>query len=253
MADFNTQRFAAISDVHGNIDALNAVMADLETLGIASIVNLGDHLSGPLAAKETADAIMSSEMVCIRGNHDRLLIEQKVEEMGASETNAYSQLNGQHLDWLRRLPETKYLSKDIFLCHGTPSCDTTYWLETVGPDGRVSLRSRREIEAEAKGIKSSLILCGHTHTPRRIEIGKQRCIVNPGSVGGPGYDYDIPVQHIMQTGTPTASYAILERWENGWLTTFRNVPYDRSRMVELAKNANRPEWQSALATGWIEL
>ncbi|WP_299682574.1 metallophosphoesterase family protein [uncultured Roseobacter sp.] len=252
MVEFNTQRFAAISDVHGNIDALNAMMDDLETLGIESVVNLGDHLSGPLAARETADYIMSSSMVCIRGNHDRLLTEQTAEQMGPSETVAYGQLDSQHLAWLRDLPATRYLGDDIFLCHGTPTSDTTYWLEAVASDGRVSLRPKQEILSEAKGVHSSLMLCGHTHTPRRIEIDNQRCIVNPGSVGGPGYDYDNPVQHIMQTGTPTASYAIIEKSAAGWLTTFRNVPYDRSRMVELAKNANRPEWKSALDTGWIE-
>ena len=49
------ERFAVISDIHGNSDALAAVLADIDALQIETIINLGDHLSGPLAARETAD------------------------------------------------------------------------------------------------------------------------------------------------------------------------------------------------------
>jgi hypothetical protein len=76
-------------------------------------------------------------------------------------------------------------------------------------------------------------------------------VVNPGSVGCPGYNDDFPAHHVMQTGTPTASYAIIEKRGKGWLTTFRQVPYDTARMVEMARDAGRLEWASALASGWV--
>ncbi len=60
MEDFDHSRFAVIADVHSNSDALAAVLRDIANQGIGSIVNLGDHLSGPMAARETADLLLST-------------------------------------------------------------------------------------------------------------------------------------------------------------------------------------------------
>ncbi|MEN0099242.1 MAG: metallophosphoesterase family protein, partial [Brucella pseudogrignonensis] len=93
------KRFAVIADIHGNSDALAAVLADIDALNVQTIVNLGDHLSGPLAARETADMLMAREMIAIRGNHDRWLVEKAVEDMGPSDRVAYDQLEERHLAW----------------------------------------------------------------------------------------------------------------------------------------------------------
>ena len=98
----------------------------------------------------------------------------------------------------------------------------------------------------------SLILCGHTHIPRAVRLGDGRLVVNPGSVGCPGYDSPKPVYHRGQTGTPDASYAILERTPRGWSVTFRYVPYDHMSMARLARANGLPVWLNALATGWVE-
>jgi hypothetical protein len=55
----------------------------------------------------------------------------------------------------------------------------------------------------------------------------------------------------MQTGTPDASYAIIERRDHRWQVTFRQVPYDHDAMAELARANGQPDWASALATGWV--
>ena len=64
-------KFAAIADVHGNRLALEAVLADLAALGITEIVNLGDHVSGPLEAARTADLLIERGFPSIRGDQDR--------------------------------------------------------------------------------------------------------------------------------------------------------------------------------------
>ena len=64
-------KFAAIADVHGNAVALEAVLADIAALGMNDIVNLGDHLSGPLEPRRTADLLMARDLVSIRGDQDR--------------------------------------------------------------------------------------------------------------------------------------------------------------------------------------
>ena len=163
----------------------------------------------------------------------------------------HKQLKQSHLDWLASLPPT-LIYRDIFLCHGSPNSDAAFWLDRVTADGRIEASPIREIEAEAAGVAASLILCGHTHIPRAVRLRDGRLVVNPGSVGCPGYDSPKPVYHKGQTGTPDACYAILERTPRGWSVTFRYVPYDHMPMAELAQRNGLPVWAAALATGWVE-
>jgi diadenosine tetraphosphatase ApaH/serine/threonine PP2A family protein phosphatase len=244
-------KFAAIADIHGNGLALEAVLADIAAQGVAEVVNLGDHLSGPLQARRSADLLIQRNFPSVRGNHDRYLVEMLPAQMGQSDRAAHQQLEPEHLQWLSRLPPTLVYRDEVFLCHGTPESDTTYWLETVTQQGVVHAAPIEEIERAAAGITFPLILCGHTHIPRAVRLRDGRLVVNPGSVGCPGYDDDTPVPHVVQTGTPDASYAILERIDGRWRVNFRHVPYDHRTMAALAAKNGRTEWASALATGWI--
>lgn len=145
---------AVISDIHGNVDALRAVLDDIKAQGIERIVNLGDHLSGPLAAAETTDLLMTSKVICIRGIHDRALVDQDPDRMGAWDLAAHAQLGPHHMEWLKDLPPVLSLPEGILLCHGTPLSDTTYWLETVLPRGHVILKEEALISKELEGSAS---------------------------------------------------------------------------------------------------
>lgn len=246
------QRLAVIADVHGNADALAAVLADIDALGIATILNLGDHVSGPLAAAESAALLMARPgMLCLRGNHDRWVAELAREAMYGSDRAAHDQLSPAQRDWLRGLPATATLGHEIFLCHGTPQSDLAYWMEEVRPDGRTGRRPLAAIEADAAGLGFPLLLCAHSHTPRALRLSGGRLLVNPGSVGCPGYVDDAP-PHVMQSGLPDACYAVLEQGQGGWRVSFRHIPYDTGRMVGLARAAGREEWAAALESGWID-
>jgi diadenosine tetraphosphatase ApaH/serine/threonine PP2A family protein phosphatase len=248
-------KFAAIADVHGNCLALEAVLADIAALGIEDVVNLGDHVSGPLEPRRTADLLMQRGFPSVRGDQDRRLAE--LGPPGTSSRFDHRQLDRNHLDWLASLPSTLVYHDDVLLCHGSPQSDAAWWLDRVTEDGEIRPRPIQDIEAEALcseglGIDASLILCGHTHLPRVVRLRDGRLVVNAGSVGCPGYDGLKPVYHKVQTGTPDACYAILERSLQGWSVTFRYVPYDHMSMAELARTNGLPVWASALATGWIE-
>jgi diadenosine tetraphosphatase ApaH/serine/threonine PP2A family protein phosphatase len=244
-------RFAAIADVHGNYLALEAVIADIRAHDIDEIVNLGDMASGPLDARRTMDALMALDAVHVLGNHDRYLIDRPPEKMGSWDRPAHAQLDAVHLDWLRTVPATLLYRDRVFLCHATPASDQVYWLETVLPDGTVRMSSREAIERTAEGIAQRLILCGHTHIARAVRLTDGRLIVNPGSVGSPGYRDTRPFPHVIEVGTPDARYAILELADDIWRATFRHVPYDHDAMAALARRNGQPELASALATGWI--
>ena len=64
-------RYAILSDIHGNLPALEAVVADAEAQGCDIFVNLGDTLSGPLWPRETAEYLMARDWPTIAGNHER--------------------------------------------------------------------------------------------------------------------------------------------------------------------------------------
>ena len=244
-------RFAALADVHGNHLALDAVLADIRAYGITDIVNLGDMLSGPLDARRTINILMNLDAVHVLGNHDRYLIDRPPEMMGSWDRPVHAQLEAGHLDWLRTQPMTHVFRERVFLCHATPGNDEVYWLDTVRPDGSVAMSPLDRIEQLAQGISQSLILCAHTHLARTVQLRDGRLIVNPGSVGSPGYRDKHPVPHVVEAGTPHARYAILEFTDGAWQVTFRHVAYDHEAVAALARRNGQPELANALATGWI--
>lgn len=244
-------RFAVIADIHGNHLALEVVLADIRAQGIEDIINLGDCFSGPLTAGKTADILLALDAVTVRGNHDRYLIEQAPETMHDSDRVAYKDLSPHHLDWLRSLPFSTTYKGEAYLCHATPANDNIYWLETVSPDGYIHLKPLEEIETFAVGVDFPLILCGHSHIPRAVRLSDGRLIVNPGSVGCPAYDDDLPYYHRVEAGHPLASYAIMEKVGGVWVPIFRQVAYDHQTMAEFATKVGRADWASGLATGWL--
>jgi diadenosine tetraphosphatase ApaH/serine/threonine PP2A family protein phosphatase len=244
-------RFAAIADVHGNYLALEAVLADIQAQNIKTIVNLGDMASGALDARRTMDRLMALDAVHVLGNHDRYLIDRPVDKMGSWDRPAHAQLDVGHLDWLRAIPATRVFADQAFLCHATPASDEVYWLERVHPDGTVVMAELESIEASAAGIEQRLILCAHSHIARAARLRDGRLIVNPGSVGCPGYRDIHPHPHVVEAGSPDARYAVLESAGDDWIVSFRHVPYDHDAMAELARRNGKPELAAALATGWI--
>jgi len=243
-------RIAVVSDIHGNLGALSAVMDDIAKQGVDRTMNLGDILSGPLCPTETADLLMTREVVTIRGNHERQLLTMPIDSMGASDRFARERLSNTHLDWLRSLPAEIKLDGNILLTHGAPGDDLQYLLETVDTTG-IRVATEKEIASRLNASRHSLILCGHSHVPRCVQLPDGRLVVNPGSIGLQAYDDVNPFPHVIQTGSPEARYAIIERVGNQWSVELRKVAYDNSAAADLALRNGRADWATALRTGQL--
>src|SRR5215469_13086678 len=122
-------KFAAIADVHGNCPALEAVLADMAALGVIEVVNLGDHVSGPLEAARTADLLIERGFPSVRGDQDRRLLE--LHQAGTSTRGDIQQLERKHFDWMASMPPTLVYRDEVFLCHATPTDDAAFWLDYV--------------------------------------------------------------------------------------------------------------------------
>lgn len=236
-------RTAIFSDIHGNLPALEAVIADAETRGCTRVFNLGDILSGPLWPAETADFLMARDWPTIAGNHERQVLTLPPERMNQSDAFTRAQLSEAHLGWMAALPPVLAL-ENVFLCHGTPRSDLEHFLETVEPsglrdatDGEISERLSERTEA--------LTLCGHSHRPGQRALADGRIVANPGSVGLQAFHDDHPFPYVLELGDPRARYAILEAGE----LSFHRVTYDHAAAAAKAEREGRQDWAHALATG----
>jgi putative phosphoesterase len=170
-------RVAAISDIHGNLPALEAVLADVESEDVDAIVVAGDSVSGPWPA-EVFDLLESVGARAVRGNADRL------EEVTAysSELGAWneSRLGARRLATVTAWPLTLELSVEslgaALVCHSTPASDTPIYTRITPDDEVVELLGP---------VVADVVVCGHTHmqVDRRLSSGLR--VVNPGSVGMP--------------------------------------------------------------------
>ncbi len=244
------KKIAVVSDIHGNISALEKVIEDIEGRQVECVFNLGDHLSGPLYPKETLHLLMKLDWIHILGNHDRQLISENPDLMGPSDKYTFDLLDEADFSWLRKLPSRTTIIDQFLLIHGTPDSDTTYLLETV-ENGKERLASPNEISIRIGHQDTPIILCGHTHVPRVVESLKNILIINPGSVGLQAYNDVTPEYHVIENGSPHARYAILEFVNNKWQAEIIAVTYDFKQAAIQARKNGRPDWEYALLTGYM--
>lgn len=243
-------KIAAISDIHGNLGALDAVLADIRRRGVDVTVNLGDILSGALEPRATADRLMALDLPTIRGNHERQMLTDELESLGPSDRHAAETITPGQRDWLLRLPATMRLTPEVFMCHATPSSDIECYLEDIVA-GEFRTTTLAQVEARTGECDASLILCGHSHIPRITHLSTGQLIVNPGSVGIQAYVGHHPVPHILEMGSPHARYALAESTPAGWRVDLIAVPYDWHAAARLAAEHGRADWALALTTGFV--
>jgi predicted phosphodiesterase len=248
-------RIALVSDVHGNLPALQAVIEDAHRRGASRIVNLGDSLSGPLLPLETARFLMGQDWVQLAGNHERQLLEFARTGGGLSDAYAHAQLTPDVFEWLGTLEHSRPLDDEVYLCHGTPRSDVEGFLDSVDGD-HTRPASDEEIAARIAipgplPQDFQLIACGHTHIARVAHGPRGQLLVNAGSVGLQAYEDDRPHYYRVENGDTYARYATVEKRGGAWHAQIHPVPYDFEPMARLAERNGRPEWAQALRTGTV--
>ncbi|MFF8426362.1 metallophosphoesterase family protein [Streptomyces sp. NPDC016566] len=229
-------RLAVLSDIHGVLPALEAVLAEPEVAAADRIVLTGDITAGPQPA-EVLDLLRSlgERVLWVGGNADRELVEyrrgERTEIPDPIGPFAARALREDQVDFLAALPGTltlrvRGLGKVLF-CHATPRDDE----EVVLVDSRLE-RWAEVFWGLDPGIGT--VVCGHTHMPY-VRLAHGRLVVNPGSIGmpygrpgahwcllGPGADlrmtpYDIP--GAVARLTAECAYPEIAGWADFYLNS----------------------------------
>jgi putative phosphoesterase len=184
-------RVAAIYDIHGNLPALDAVLAEIRQADVDQVVVGGDVLPGPMP-RETLDCLLDLEIPVrfISGNGDRVVVEQ----MKGVESNEVPQQfrevirwNAQQLhpedeqrlaDWPKTVRVQVRGLGEVLFCHATPRNDIEVFTRLTPEDRLVKV---------FEGLDVPVVVCGHTHMQFDRTIGRIR-VVNAGSVGAPFQD-----------------------------------------------------------------
>lgn len=215
-------KIAIISDIHGNMQAMNAVLNNIQEEKCEKILCLGDiAMAGPEPAKmiECIKNLMTeTDFTLIQGNTDEMIANcdnqmlHMLRENNPVMANALEadvlEVSDLQKDFLRNLPKTKELTVDgvkILLVHGSPRKNN----ENIFPDLKLE-----EVEEMISGTDANIIFCGHTHVPCGYQTNTNQTVVNVGSVGRPF------------SSEPKSCYAIMET-NNGAFTIKHNfVNYD---------------------------
>jgi predicted phosphodiesterase len=244
-------RIAVISDVHGNLPALDAVLAAIVDQGVDLVVNCGDLLSGFVDPAGTADRLMTAGFATVAGNHERQVLTFGPDRIGMADRLTRQVLSEDHLRWLRSLPAVLSPAAGVLAFHGTPSDDLQYLLHTVEPGG-VRDASVGEVVERLGDVRGfGLLLCGHTHLRGELRLPGGALVVNPGSVGWPAYEDDVPYPHRMQAGSPHAWFAVVDDATGRWEASFHAVEYDWESAAVLAGGFGRADVAAALRTGLV--
>ena len=225
---------AIISDVHSNLEALNAVMADIDSQGVEEVYCLGDVVGYGPNPRECIDIIMDRCSTCLLGNHDQgALFDPEGFHPGAEQAIFWTRTqledfsfpgSNERWDFLGMLPRTK-TDGDFLHVHGSARNPLN---EYVFPE---DIYDRRKLE-KIFVLIPHFCFQGHTHVPGvftesmeffspdeidfQYQLGNEKVMVNVGSVGQP------------RDGDPRSSYVILENN----LITFRRIQYPLEKTAE---------------------
>ncbi len=219
-------RIAVLADLHGNVPATEAVLADLERQRVDEVLLGGDLVGRGPQGGAVVRRLAATGWRSVRGNHEDYLLDFRAgrvpadwlftEEWSAARWMA-SELSASESAYIAALPFSlsSALAPGLRLVHGSPRSAN----EGLGP-----WTAEQELCDHLALVEESLLVCAHTHRPmeRRVPGGT---VVNVGSVGLPF------------NGDRRAQYTIFEPTESGWEVELRGVPYDLAEIFEIYESS----------------
>jgi putative phosphoesterase len=221
-------RIAVVSDVHGNLPALEAALADIDTFCPDIITHAGDMVNGPFS-REVLDLLQDRRIYGVVGNHERYVIDVGLPTVPAELVTSRldparwtrSTLSDNHLHEIEQWPIEHMPHPDVTIFHGSPG------------DIRAALHasmSEGDVQAMYEDVDAPVVVCGHLHRYHVRSIDG-KLYTNVGSTGQPIF------------GEPKATYLLLAKEAGIWSAERRLVCYDTERLLHHARSSG---W---LATG----
>ncbi|MDF2883879.1 MAG: metallophosphoesterase [Clostridiaceae bacterium] len=213
-------KLAVLSDIHGNLTALNAVLKDINRMGVDKYIIAGDHIVDCPQPNEVLEKIKNLNAYVIKGNREQYVIEYHKgmhnewnnHKQMAAVLWTHNVLNEQNIKYIDELSEQVNISfpemDDIRVVHGSPF----HINEELFPH-----KHPERLEKTLKGIEESVLICGHTHQAWS-KISYNKFIVNPGSVGVPF------------NKNKFAEYAVLTWEHNKWTVSQHQVQYNLNEL-----------------------
>jgi predicted phosphodiesterase len=243
-------RLAVIADIHANLLALEAVIADIRTRSVDATVNLGDDVAGPLWPIETAELLASLKLPTVRGNHDRWLLDHDEATLCPADRFAHAALTPEQRHAQHAMPASVELAEGILAVHGTPSDDSAFLTEEVHQERLIPASRHQVRERLGSAISRTIVLCGHSHRQSLTQMPDGPLIINPGSVGCPVFA-DIPRANCIEPRSPHARYAVLTQRGHRWSAEFCALDYDWDQAAVRARDNGFANWAEALVTGAV--
>jgi putative phosphoesterase len=240
------QQITIFGDIHGNIAALEAVLADIDARGLDNLYCLGDLVGYGTFPNEVIAAIRARAIPTIMGNYDQGVGHDSDDCGCAYKTPEAQALGERSIAWsnahttaankayLRTLPASIPLQVGdlrVLLVHGSPRKINEY-LYADRPDA--------SFERLLDQAQADVLVCGHTHLPYHKTLPSGRHIINAGSVGKP------------KDGDPRACYVVLSADGSALNAAFVRVPYDVEAMARAIEASDMPDAFAAMlrtATG----
>lgn len=222
-------KIAVISDIHGNIQALDAVLKNIEQENCEKIFCLGDlAMAGPQpfeTIKKIRQLQKEKDVTIIQGNTDEMIancnnqilhmLAENNPIMGKALESDITLVTEEQKNYLRNLPKQAELEIEglkILLVHGSPRKNN----ENIFPDLKIE-----EVEEMIQDTDADIIFCGHTHMPCGYQTNTKQTVVNTGSVGRPFSE------------EPKACYAIIEINNKEFSVKHNLISYDVKTASEL--------------------
>jgi putative phosphoesterase len=232
---------AVLSDIHGNLPALEAVLQDLQRCNIRGIIVAGDFIGGPQPI-ETIRRLQSLDTWMIRGNSDDNLLRYgnglAPQVWQSSRQFALLRWAHRHVDrdtfeFLQSLPEQRVVHMPgtvaIRVVHGSPRNPS----ESIFPD-----REPATLDMALAQVDEPVFVCGHTHIPWKVKR-HGRLALNPGAVCGP------------LNGDVRAQYALLTWQDSDWQVDHRAVAYDLEQIHVAFRESGLLDEGGALARSFL--